>query len=168
MVPWPCRLKALPVNLIGSNVVRPCAIENTTSAESNAVFPDVRGRSLMVDMFSTAGSTLASRSKWRQLTQIALSDVCLAAAVKIADIIPQATELDPGIDIALVRLPARNRACIFLKLCAMDRQLRVVVRIGIERDPAIFAEEITLQEAALHAYQAGDALLDRETATRPS
>ena len=59
--PWPCRLNALPVNLIGSNVVRPCAIENTTSAESNAVFPDVRGRSLMVDMFSTAGSTLASR-----------------------------------------------------------------------------------------------------------
>ena len=45
MVPRPCRLKALPVNLIGSKVVCPRAIVNATSAESNAVFPGVRGLS---------------------------------------------------------------------------------------------------------------------------
>ena len=85
--------------------------------------------------------------------------MCVAATVKIPHIIPQATELDPGIDIPLVRLPARNRACVFLKLCSMDRQLRVVVRVGIERDPAIFAQEIALQKAALHACQSGNTLL---------
>ena len=42
----------------------------------------------------------------------------------------------------------------------MDRQLRVVMRIGIERDPAIFAQKITLQKAALHAGQSSNPLLD--------
>ena len=41
-VPLPMRLNALPVNLMGSNVVQPLAMVKLTSAESKAVLPDAR------------------------------------------------------------------------------------------------------------------------------
>ena len=86
MVPCPCKLKALPVNLIGSNVVTPCSILNTTSAESNAVFP---GRPRPVEK----GNAQDPQEKWRleegrQLAKLALGDVSLPTAAKIAHVIP--------------------------------------------------------------------------------
>ena len=162
MVPCPCRLKALPVNLIGSNVVRPFAIVKYDVGRverrlARAARPAGQGKAGDVEV---RGDLVGKPKKRGQLAQVALGDVSLAAAVKIAHVVAPAIELDPGIDLAPVGLPARDRARVFLELGAADRQGRVVARRGIERDPAVFTQELAFQEVALHVIEPGHSLLD--------
>ena len=94
------------MNLIGSNVVWPCAIVNTTSAESNAVLPGVRGRSgLTMFMLAKVLIALDQAEDGGKLAQVSLGDVGLAAAVEVPDVAALAVDLELGVDVAAVGLP---------------------------------------------------------------
>ena len=74
-VPRPCRLKAPPVNLIGSRMVSPLTIRNSTSAESNVVLPGPgRVESSKARLML---SNLTNRKHDGQLAEVPLGDVRL-------------------------------------------------------------------------------------------
>src|SRR5262249_16890525 len=71
-----------------------------------------------------------------ELTQVALSEMSLAATLEGMGVAAQAVALDPGVDRAAERPPAAERAGVFLELGALERQARGIARRGVQAHPA--------------------------------
>ena len=134
---------------------------NATSAESNAVFPGVRGlsggRKEIVEFSIERG---CKPKQGRSSPRSPCGDVGLAAAVQVAHVVARAVELDHGVDIPSVGLPSGDRTRVFFELGAANRQIRVVVRRGVERDPAVVSRDLALQKAATYIIEPRYPLVD--------